>query len=64
MDSFSRAWPPAHVRKSLDVRYDLKELKDACMLINTADYCQTTALEVNPRMPSDLQRSSDHIFIA
>ncbi|KAJ8494966.1 hypothetical protein ONZ51_g1987 [Trametes cubensis] len=33
-------------RKSMDARYDVNELKNACTLINTADYCQTTALEL------------------
>ncbi|KAI0829823.1 Vps53-like protein [Trametes gibbosa] len=33
-------------RKSMDTRYDATELKNACTLINTADYCQTTALEL------------------
>lgn len=30
----------------MDTRYDVSELKSACTLINTADYCQTTALEL------------------
>lgn len=30
----------------MEVRYDVNELKNACLLVNTADYCQTTALEV------------------
>lgn len=30
----------------MDARYDVTELKNACTLINTADYCQTTALEL------------------
>jgi hypothetical protein len=33
-------------RRSLDTRMDSEQLKTACVLINTADYCQTTALEV------------------
>jgi hypothetical protein len=33
-------------RKSLETRVDLDLLKQTCLLINTADYCQTTALEV------------------
>lgn len=33
-------------RKSLETRVDLDLLKQTCVLINTADYCQTTALEV------------------
>ncbi|TBU33936.1 Vps53-like protein [Dichomitus squalens] len=38
--------PANFTRKSVDTRYDLAELKNACTLINTADYCQTTALEL------------------
>lgn len=38
--------PPSQSRKSTETRFDLTELKHSCMLINTADYCQTTALEV------------------
>lgn len=30
----------------MDTRFDLDEVKQSCILINTADYCQTTALEV------------------
>ncbi|OSX65954.1 hypothetical protein POSPLADRAFT_1177410 [Postia placenta MAD-698-R-SB12] len=38
---------PAFVsRKSTESRVDANELKNACTLINTADYCQTTALEL------------------
>ncbi|KAI9067270.1 hypothetical protein FKP32DRAFT_1673066 [Trametes sanguinea] len=38
--------PSTFGRKSMDTRYDVTELKNACTLINTADYCQTTALEL------------------
>ncbi|KAI0745870.1 Vps53-like protein [Earliella scabrosa] len=38
--------PTTIVRKSIEARYDPAELKNACTLINTADYCQTTALEL------------------
>ena len=30
----------------MDSRFDISELKNACTLINTADSCQTTALEL------------------
>lgn len=33
-------------RKSTETRVDLDLLKQVCLLINTADYCQTTAVEV------------------
>ncbi|RPD57521.1 hypothetical protein L226DRAFT_503394 [Lentinus tigrinus ALCF2SS1-7] len=38
--------PTTFGRKSMEMRYDPSELKNACTLINTADYCQTTALEL------------------
>lgn len=33
-------------RRSFDGRFNVAEIKHACLLINTADYCQVTALEV------------------
>ncbi|CDO68963.1 hypothetical protein BN946_scf184782.g11 [Trametes cinnabarina] len=38
--------PSTFGRKSMETRYDVTELKNACTLINTADYCHTTALEL------------------
>ncbi|KAG6375541.1 Vps53-like protein [Boletus reticuloceps] len=38
--------PQIQSRKSTDSRFDKTELQRACLLINTADYCQTTAAEV------------------
>lgn len=38
--------PQSQSRKSTETRFDATELKQACLLINTADYCQTTAVEV------------------
>ena len=35
-------------RKSTDSRVDMNEVRTACTLINTADYCHATALEVLP----------------
>jgi len=32
----------------MDSRLDVAELQQAGLLINTADYCQTTAMEVSP----------------
>lgn len=32
----------------MDVRYDISEIKNACLIINTAEYCQATAQEVSP----------------
>jgi len=36
-------------RKSTESRSDPTQVKNACLAINTADYCQTTAMEV--RLP-------------
>ena len=33
-------------RRSVDVRYDVNELKNAGLIINTAEYCRVTASEV------------------
>ncbi|KAI0066196.1 hypothetical protein BV25DRAFT_1988653 [Artomyces pyxidatus] len=43
--SIRRQQPQA--RRSTDTRYDLNEMKNACLVINTADYCQTTAQEID-----------------
>ncbi|PCH36062.1 hypothetical protein WOLCODRAFT_108133 [Wolfiporia cocos MD-104 SS10] len=45
-------------RKSIESRLDLNEVKNACTLINTADYCQTTALELE----ENLREKSDEPF--
>ncbi|KZT71823.1 hypothetical protein DAEQUDRAFT_744138 [Daedalea quercina L-15889] len=38
--------PPVMARKSTDSRVDMNEVRTACTLINTADYCHATALEL------------------
>lgn len=45
--------PSVFSRKSIDTRFDANELKQSCVLINTADYCHTTALEVRKYQPAD-----------
>ncbi|THH12677.1 hypothetical protein EW146_g7473, partial [Bondarzewia mesenterica] len=37
-------------RRSMDSRWDISEVKNACLLINTADYCQTTAQELEEKL--------------
>jgi len=44
IEHFSR--PIATTRKSTESGVDLDLVKQTCLLLNTADYCQTTALEV------------------
>ncbi|KAN0125317.1 Vps53-like, N-terminal domain containing protein [Lactarius tabidus] len=43
-----RTQPP--LRRSADVRYDLSEIKNACLVINTAEYCQSTAQELEEKV--------------
>lgn len=38
--------PTVFTRRSVETRLDINELKNACVLINTADYCHNTAMEV------------------
>ncbi|KAF8134453.1 Vps53-like protein [Boletus edulis] len=42
--------PQTQPRKSTDSRFDKAELQRACLLINTADYCQTTAAELEEKI--------------
>ncbi|EJD03009.1 uncharacterized protein FOMMEDRAFT_108090 [Fomitiporia mediterranea MF3/22] len=42
--------PAYQPRRSSDTRYDIHELKTACLLINTAEYCQITASELEERI--------------
>ncbi|KAF5328679.1 hypothetical protein D9619_011656 [Psilocybe cf. subviscida] len=42
--------PPATLRRSTETRVDLELLKQICVLINTADYCQNTAFELEAKV--------------
>lgn len=42
--------PATFVRRSVETRLDMTELKNACVLINTADYCHQTALELEEKI--------------
>ncbi|KAH9058879.1 Vps53-like protein [Lactarius vividus] len=48
MPQMRRTWP--QLRRSTDVRYDLNEIKNACLVINTAEYCQSTAQELEEKV--------------
>ncbi|KAH9176699.1 Vps53-like protein [Lactarius sanguifluus] len=48
MSQMRRTWP--QLRRSTDVRYDLNEIKNACLVINTAEYCQSTAQELEEKV--------------
>ncbi|KAF9446218.1 hypothetical protein P691DRAFT_761819 [Macrolepiota fuliginosa MF-IS2] len=37
-------------RRSTESRYDVNEIKQACLVINTADYCQMTASELEEKI--------------
>ncbi|KAJ3936789.1 MAG: Vps53-like protein [Lentinula lateritia] len=54
--SLKQRLPPiAAPRKSIDsARFDIAELKQASMVINTADYCQTTASELEDKIRSNI----------
>lgn len=41
---------PTQVRKSTDTRLDAAELQRACLVTNTADYCQKTAMELEDKI--------------
>ncbi|EIN11438.1 hypothetical protein PUNSTDRAFT_118834 [Punctularia strigosozonata HHB-11173 SS5] len=47
--------PLPQTRRSLDTRMDAEQLKTACVLINTADYCQTTALELEEKIKEKIR---------
>ncbi|KAJ3554569.1 hypothetical protein NM688_g3036 [Phlebia brevispora] len=42
--------PASSIRRSIETRLDVNELRNACTLINTADYCHTTALELEAKI--------------
>lgn len=42
----------------MDSRFDVNDLQQASLMINTADYCQTTALEVRNTEPEPLLSNS------
>ncbi|KAF8070050.1 Vps53-like protein [Lyophyllum atratum] len=48
--SLKRSPSQPQSRRSNDARFDPHELKHACILINTADYCLTTALELEEKI--------------
>ncbi|KAI6033241.1 Vps53-like protein [Pisolithus orientalis] len=41
-------------RKSLDTHFDAAELRRTCLVVNTADYCQRTALELEDKIKEKL----------
>ncbi|KAH7913280.1 Vps53-like protein [Hygrophoropsis aurantiaca] len=49
--------PAVQPRKSLESRFDMVELDQACLLINTADYCQTTALELEDKIKEKISEA-------
>ncbi|THH07754.1 hypothetical protein EW145_g3172 [Phellinidium pouzarii] len=47
---FSLKKPSNQSRRSSDARYDVQELENACLLVNTAEYCQVTASELEEKI--------------
>jgi len=37
---------PSYGRRSVEGRANLQDVKNACMILNTAEYCQSTSLQV------------------
>ncbi|KAF8345521.1 Vps53-like protein [Amanita rubescens] len=46
--------PPSAPRRSTDSRFDPQELKHSCIVINTADYCQTTAVDLEEKIRQEI----------
>ncbi|KAF8684292.1 hypothetical protein AX14_004167 [Amanita brunnescens Koide BX004] len=46
--------PPSAPRRSTDSRFDPQELKHSCVVINTADYCQTTAVDLEGKIRQEI----------
>ncbi|KAJ7045845.1 Vps53-like protein [Mycena alexandri] len=46
--------PISQIRKSTESRFEVSELQQSSLVINTADYCQTTALELEEKIRSKL----------
>ncbi|KLO18398.1 hypothetical protein SCHPADRAFT_993623 [Schizopora paradoxa] len=42
--------PTNQGRRSLDSKFDVNELKNACIVLNTAEYCQVTASELEEKL--------------
>jgi hypothetical protein len=48
-------------RKSMETRVDINELKNACLILNTAEYCQRTTEEVRiHRSPQVVELTSSN----
>ncbi|KAI0030938.1 Vps53-like protein [Vararia minispora EC-137] len=46
----SSVWNGPQPRRSMDNRWDITEIRNACLVINTADYCHNTAQELEERI--------------
>ncbi|OAX41129.1 hypothetical protein K503DRAFT_713205 [Rhizopogon vinicolor AM-OR11-026] len=49
--------PTTQIRRSMDSRFDVAQLQQAGLLINTADYCQTTAMELEEKIREKIRDS-------
>ena len=41
---------PDFTRRSFEGRANLQEVRTACIVLNTAEYCQTTSLQLEERL--------------
>ncbi|KAF8625638.1 hypothetical protein AX15_005277 [Amanita polypyramis BW_CC] len=46
--------PPNAPRRSTESRFDPQELKHSCIIINTADYCQATAVDLEEKIRQEI----------
>lgn len=44
-------------RRSLEGKVNLQEINTACMILNTAEYCQTTSLQLEDRVKGKINES-------
>ncbi|KAK2461334.1 hypothetical protein APHAL10511_006861 [Amanita phalloides] len=46
--------PPNAPRRSTDTRFDPRELKYSCIVVNTADYCQVTTVDLEEKLRQEI----------
>jgi hypothetical protein len=51
-------------RNSLEGRANMQDVKNACMILNTAEYCQSTSLQVCPFGPSRYTSGREMLIIS
>ena len=52
-------------RKSVEGRLNLQEIRNACVILNTAEYCQNTSLQLEERVKAKIdERHNEEITFA